>query len=104
MRARVSSLYEQTRNQSPSVVMGGWRSLLLCRWDTRRINRQRSYRYDLVLGRPTPSIDPRHRHCPPDSNDSAGYLLRLLPRLERAREVVEKRFGRREIQTRNESQ
>src|SRR6266404_3995348 len=86
MRAGVSSLYEQTKNEKPSAVMGGgWRSLLLWRWDRRRITRKHIDRSYLDSWRTAASMAARDRNRAVDSDDSLIDIFRLLPRLGRTR-------------------
>src|SRR6266436_1483215 len=86
MRAGVSSLYEQTKNEKPSAVMeGGWRCLLLWRWNRRRITRKHIDRSYLDSWRTAASMVARPRHRPSDRHDSLIDIFRLLPRLGRTR-------------------
>src|SRR5712691_11473755 len=86
MRAGVSSLYEQTKNEKPSAVMGGgWRSLLLWRWDRRRITRKHIDRSYLDSWRTAASMAAGDRNRAVDSDDSLVDIFRLLPRLGRTR-------------------
>src|SRR5712691_10677633 len=86
MRAGVSSLYEQTKNEKPSAVMGGrWRSLLLWRWDRRRITRKHIDRSYLDSWRTAASMAARDRNRVVDSDDSLVDIFRLMPRLGRTR-------------------